>query len=375
MKVDWLIVGAGFTGSTLAERIATQLDQTVLVVEQRDHIGGNAFDYYDDHGVLVHRYGPHIFHTNSEKVWAYLSQFTEWRPYFHRVLAVVEGKKVPVPFNLNTLYALLSPQHAATLERLLLDQYGFGTKVPILKMRESSNKDVRFLADFVYDRIFYGYTLKQWELKPEELHPSVSGRVPVFISRDDRYFQDRYQAMPAQGYTRIFQKMLRHPNIKVLLNTSSVEVVDSIKFNRMIYTGPADAFFDYIHGELPYRGLRFDFIHQDQDVSQEVAQINYPNEYDFTRITEFKHLTGQRVPGTTIAVEYPQPYERGKNEPYYPIPRDEHKQQYQLYQREMSTLDSTVFAGRLADYKYYNMDQAVARALMLFDSVIRKESR
>ena len=368
---DWLIVGAGFTGATLAERIATQLGQKVLIVERRDHIGGNAYDYYDEHGILVHKYGPHIFHTNSKKVWDYLSQFTEWRPYYHRVLAVVDGKKVPIPFNLNSLYTLFPPKHAEKLEGLLIKNFGFGVKVPILKLRESAEGELRLLADYIYEKVFYGYTLKQWELKPEELDPSVTGRVPVYISRDDRYFQDRYQGMPKQGYASLFQRMLSHTNIKVLLNTDYREIADEVRFNRMIYTGPIDEFFDYMHGPLPYRSLRFEFMTLEEEWHQEVGTVNYPNEYDFTRITEQKHLTGQRLPWTTLVVEYPQTYQPGKNEPYYPIPREENRERCSIYEKEAAKLKgSLLFAGRLADYKYYNMDQAVARALKIFEEEI-----
>ncbi len=371
MKVDWLIVGAGFTGCVLAERIATQLNQRVLIVERRNHIGGNAYDYYDEHGILIHRYGPHIFHTNSKKVWIYLSKFTEWRPYYHRVLAVVDGKKVPVPFNLNSLYILFPQRYAEKLEELLIKSYGFGVKVPILKMRENSEGELRFLADYIYEKIFYGYTLKQWEFKPEELDPSVTSRVPIYISRDDRYFQDAYQAVPKHGYTRMFQQMLQHPNIKILLNTDYREIIEEVKFKRMIYTGPIDEYFDFIHGELPYRSLNFDFVHYENDFFQEVAQVNYPNEYAFTRISEFKHITGQCSSGTTVAYEYPEPFIRGVNEPYYPIPREEYIERYKLYLEEAKKLNGTViFVGRLADYKYYNMDQAVARALSVFEKEI-----
>src|SRR5215212_6836688 len=260
MKVDWLIVGAGFTGLVLAERIASQLDQKVLVVERRNHIGGNAYDYYDDNGILVHRYGPHIFHTNSKKVWNFLSQFTEWRPYYHRVLALVDGRKVPVPFNLNSLYAVFPPKYASTLEDLLLEHYGFGAKIPILKLRQAASGELRFLADYNYEKVFYGYNLKQWGLKPEELNPSVTGRVPVHISRDDRYFQDTYQAMPKLGYTEMFRRMLKQENVRVLLNTDYQDIVNDVKFGRMIYTGPIDAYFDYTYGPLPYRSLRWEHM-------------------------------------------------------------------------------------------------------------------
>ncbi len=368
MKVDWLIVGAGFTGCTLAERIATQLNQKVLLVDRRNHVGGNAYDYYDQNGILLHKYGPHIFHTNSKKVWDYLSAFTDWRPYHHHVLAVIDGKKVPVPFNLNSLRQLFPQCYAERMELVLMEQYGFDVKVPILKMREHSNPELRALADFIYKNVFYGYTLKQWELKPEQLDPLVTGRVPVYISRDDRYFQDIYQAMPRYGYSALFQRMLDNRNIRILLNTSFRELEGLTRFDRMVYTGPVDEYFDHIHGHLPYRSLRFELLTADEERVQEVGTINYPNDYDFTRITEQKHLSGQKLPISTLVVEYPQRHIPGQTEPYYPIPREENIAQYNLYLKEVEKLNGTVLlAGRLADYKYYNMDQAVAHALKIFE--------
>lgn len=376
MKVDWLIVGAGYSGCVLAERIATQLDQKVLLVERRDHIGGNAYDYYNEHGILVHKYGPHIFHTKSKKVWDYLSQFTEWRHYYHHVLGVLEGKKVPIPFNLNSLYALFPPKYAEKLEDLLLENFGFGVKVPILKLRESANGELEFLANYIYEKVFLNYTTKQWNLKPEELDKGVTGRVPVYISRDNRYFQDTYQAMPKHGYTEMFRRMLAHRNIKVLLNTDYREVMNDIRFNKMVYTGPIDSFFDYMHGELPYRSLRFHFETLDAESYQEVGTVNYPNEYDITRITEQKYLSGQTSPKTTLVMEYPQAYIPGKNDPYYPIPREENKKRYDLYLKDVKKLKGSVlFAGRLADYKYYNMDQATLRALGLFEKEVVKSGK
>jgi UDP-galactopyranose mutase len=367
MRADWLIVGAGFTGCTLAERIATQLGQKVLLVDRRNHVGGNAYDHYNEHGVQVHKYGPHIFHTNSKKVWDYLSAFTEWRPYFHEVLGVVDGKKVPVPFNLNSLAALMPAGYAAKLETLLVENFGLGTKVPILKLRETSNPDLRFLANFIYKNVFEGYTLKQWECRPEELDASVTGRVPVFISRDDRYFQDTYQAMPRLGYTALFQKQIEHPNIQVLLQADYRNIINDVKFSRMIFTGPINTFFSNIHGPLPYRSLRFEFRTLDTERHQEVGTVNYPNEYDFTRITEQKYLTGQTLPKTTLVTEYPQAHVEEVTEPYYPIPRPDNRLLFERYEAEAAKLNgSVVFAGRLADYKYYNMDQAVARALKVF---------
>ncbi|NWF60280.1 MAG: UDP-galactopyranose mutase [Fischerella sp.] len=371
MKVDWLIIGAGYSGCVLAERIATQLAQRVLIVERRDHIGGNAYDSYNEHGILVHKYGPHIFHTKSKKAWDYLSQFTEWRHYYHHVLGVVEGKKVPIPFNLNSLYALFPPRYAEKLENLLLEHFGFGVKVPILKLRESASGDLDFLANYIYENIFLHYTMKQWELKPEELDRGVTGRVPVYISRDNRYFQDRYQAMPKHGYTEMFRRMLAHPNIKVLLNADYREIINEINFNRIICTAPIDTFFDYMYGELPYRSLRFQFDTLDQEHYQEVGTVNYPNEYDITRITEQKYLSGQTLPKTTLVMEYPQAYVPGKNDPYYPIPREENRELLDLYLKEVEKLNGTViFVGRLAEYKYYDMDQAMVRALGVFEKEI-----
>jgi UDP-galactopyranose mutase len=368
---DFLIVGAGFAGSVLAERIATQLNKKVLIVDKRNHIGGNAYDYYNENGILVHKYGPHIFHTNSKKVIDYLSQFTDWRPYFHRVLAVVEGKKVPVPFNLNSIYELFPQKYAIKLEEELIRTFGYGQKVPILKLRETSNRELKFLADYIYNNVFYGYTLKQWELKPEELDPSVTARVPVYVSRDNRYFQDTYQLMPKEGYTKMFERMLSHKNIKILLNTDYKEIIDIIKFNKIIFTGPIDEFFDYQFGELPYRSLVFDFQSINSEYYQEVGQINYPNNNTFTRITEFKHITGQNSPITSIAYEYPMPFDRNSILiPYYPIPKEENNKLYLKYLTESEKLKNVIFCGRLADYKYYNMDQIIARALNIFEKEI-----
>ncbi len=370
MKVDWLIVGAGFTGSVLAERIATQLNQRVLVVDRRNHIAGNAYDFYDDHGILVHKYGPHIFHTNSTPIWEYLLQFTEWRPYYHKVLASVEGKMVPVPFNLNSLAALFPSSMAAKLESSLIEKYGFGVKVPILRMLEESDPELKTLAKYIYKYVFQGYTEKQWGVPPEQLDASVTGRVPVFVSKDDRYFQDTYQGLPKHGYTEVFRRMLNHPNISILLQTDYRSLVDMIDYKRMIFTGPMDEFFDGCHGLLPYRSLRFELKHEPDIQVQEVAQLNYPNEHSFTRTTEFKTLTGQRSAGSTIAYEYSEPHIAGANEPYYPIPQEQNRIRYASYLDEAARLgDRILFAGRLADYKYYNMDQAIGRALKLFSQI------
>jgi len=371
MKYDYLIVGAGYAGSVLAERIASQLGKKCLIVERRNHIAGNAFDFYDSQGVLIHKYGPHIFHTSSKKVWDYLSLFTTWNSYIHRVLGVVEGKSIPVPFNLNSVYQIFPSKFAEKLEQKLIENYGFGLKIPILKMMDVNDKDLNFLANYIYKNVFNGYTLKQWGMKPEELDSSVTSRIPVYISRDNRYFQDIYQGLPKNGYTMMFNKILNHPNIHILLNADYQDIINDVKFDRMIFTGPIDSYFDYVHGELPYRSLEFDFVNINAEFYQEIGQKNYPNNYDYTRITEFKYLTCQNHEKTTVAFEYPQPFIKGHNEPYYPIPKEDNHLVYNKYKSEVEKLgDGVIFCGRLAEYKYYNMDQIVGIALQIFEKKI-----
>lgn len=366
MKVDWLIVGAGLTGATMAERIATQRGETVLLVEQRDHIAGNAWDEYNEYGILEHKYGPHIFHTNSKEVWDYLSVFTQWRPYFHRVLGSIDGALVPLPFNLNSIDALFPVAMAARLTEKLVAGYGFGSRVPILKLRETEDADLRFLADYAYKNVFEHYTKKQWGLRPEDLSPSVTARVPILVSRDDRYFQDVYQGMPLHGYHVMVRNMLRHPKIRVLLNSRWQDIQHEVSFKRMIFTGPIDEYFEYTHGYLPYRSLRFDVKTLPIEQYQPAPVINYPNEYDYTRITEQKWLSGQAHSHTTILSEYPMAHIVGETVPYYPIPTEENRALYKCYEQEANELaEKVLFIGRLADYMYYNMDQAVARALTI----------
>jgi UDP-galactopyranose mutase len=377
LKFDFLIVGAGYSGAVIAERLASQFDKKTLVVDKRNHIAGNAYDYYDDHGILVHKYGPHLFHTKMKKVWDYLSQFTDWHYYTHHVKAVIEGKAVPLPFNFNTIYELFSPTQAKRFEELLVDRYGIGTKIPILKLRESDNKELEYLAEYVYKHIFLNYNLKQWGLKPEELDHSVSGRVPVYLSRDNRYFQDNWQAVPKHGYTKMFERILNHKNIKLMLNTDYKEIIDSVKFDKIVFTGPIDEYFDYSEGELPYRSLKFKMENhsysRNDKTYQEVAQMNYPNNHDYTRITEFKHITGQQAPSSTIAYEYSQPYIIGENEPYYPIPKQDNNDRYLKYVELSKKEKHVYFTGRLAQYRYYNMDETVGVALKVFEKDISKD--
>ena len=365
MGFDWLVVGAGFTGATFAERMATA-GKRVLIVDRRAHIGGNAYDETNKHGILVHRYGPHIFHTNSEAVWRYLGKFTDWRAYEHQVLGLLEGKLVPIPFNLDSLAALFPRKAAARIERALINQYGFGKRVPILKLRISEQPEIRDFADYVYRNVFEGYTLKQWQLRPEDLSASVTARVPVSISRDRRYFQDTYQAMPLLGYTTMFRRMLEHRNIEVALNYDWKRSMLKGRHSRVLFTGAIDEFLDYRFGPLPYRSLRFEERTLQKLQHQPVGTINYPNDYKFTRITEQKIITGQQAATTTLITEYPQAHEPGVTTAYYPIPRDRNRLLYNSYATVAEAeFPHVCFAGRLADYQYCNMDQACARALKL----------
>ncbi len=358
---DVLIAGAGFAGSVVAERLASA-GQRVLLVERRRHIGGNAFDEYNEAGILVHRYGPHILHTNARSVFDYLSRFTDWRSYEHRVLASVDGRLVPIPINLDTineLYGLsLTPDELAAF---------FETRAePRSDVTTSEDVVVSKVGRELYEKFFRGYTRKQWGLDPSELDASVTARIPIRTNRDDRYFEDTYQAMPLHGYTRMFERMLDHPNIKVLLNTSLQEVSGEIAHAHVVYTGPIDEFFEYRYGPLPYRSLRFEHRTHPQEWVQSVGTINYPNQHPYTRITEMKHLTGQRHDQTTTIAEYP----TADGDPYYPIPRPENRMLYERYSALADATPNVTFVGRLATYRYYNMDQVVAQALKTAERLV-----
>jgi UDP-galactopyranose mutase len=358
MAFDYLIVGAGFSGSVLAERLARVAGKRVLLIDKRPHIAGNAYDHHDEAGVLVHRYGPHIFHTNSREVFEYLSRFTAWRWYQHRVLASVDGQLVPIPINLDTINRLYGTQLSSfEVEAFLAAR---AEKSP--QIRTSEDVIVSKVGRELYEKLFRGYTRKQWGLDPSELDASVTARVPVRTNRDDRYFTDAYQAMPLHGYTRMFERMLDHPNIKVMLNTDYREIQGHIHYGAMIYTGPIDAFFDHRCGKLPYRSLEFEHRTRDEAVHQPAPVINHPNEQPYTRVTEFKYLTGQEHAKTSIVFEYP----RAEGDPYYPVPRPENATLYRQYQALAENTPGVYFVGRLATYKYYNMDQVVAQALTVF---------
>jgi len=359
---DYLVVGAGFAGSVMAERLAAGLNQRVLVVERRDHIGGNAYDKLDSHGVLIHQYGPHIFHTNSDKVVAYLSRFTAWRDYPHRVLADVDGQLLPMPINLTTLNRLyglnMNPDEAAAF----------------LAARAEKRADIRSAEDMVvnavgrelYEKFFRGYTRKQWGLDPSQLDRSVTARVPTRTTTDDRYFTDSFQKMPLHGYTRMFEKMLDHPNITVRTSTEYRDVVRECRYRHLVFCGPIDEFFGYRYGRLPYRSLRFEHVNLPQAQFQPVGVVNYPSaDVPYTRITEYKHLTGQQHPSTSLSYEYP----TDEGDPYYPVPRPENAALFQRYQALADTMTGVSFVGRLATYRYYNMDQVVAQALATYERI------
>jgi UDP-galactopyranose mutase len=362
---DYLIVGAGFAGSVLAERLARDADKTILICDVRPHIGGNAYDHYNDDGILVHKYGPHIFHTNSADVFEYLSQFTAWRQYQHRVRVCVDGQLVPMPINLDTINAIFG----TNLNALEVGEFLESLAEPRDEIRTSEDVVISKVGRELYEKFFRGYTRKQWGLDPSELDASVTARVPTRTNRDDRYFTDTYQAMPLHGYTRMFEQMLDHPNIKIMLNTDYREIQGFIPYREMIYTGPVDAFFDYRYGKLPYRSLQFVHETHDTTVFQSAPVINYPNDYAYTRVTEFKYLTGQDHRKTSIVYEYPQ----AEGDPYYPVPRPENAELYKQYKALADATPGVYFVGRLATYKYYNMDQVVAQALAVYRKQLRPQ--
>jgi UDP-galactopyranose mutase len=359
---DYLIVGAGFAGSVLAERLATGSNKRVLLCDRRPHIGGNAYDHYNEAGILVHKYGPHIFHTNSREVFEYLSRFTEWRPYQHRVRASVDGQIVPIPINLDTINSL----YGLSLTSFEVEEFFKKVAEPVEQVRTSEDVVVSKVGRELYEKFFRNYSRKQWGLDPSQLDASVTSRVPTRTNRDDRYFTDTYQAMPLYGYTRMFENMLDHPNIKIMLNCDYREIEKDIPFREMIYTGPVDSYFDYAYGKLPYRSLEFKHETHDTPVFQSAPVVNYPNEQLYTRVTEFKYLTGQEHAKTSIVYEFP----KAQGDAYYPVPRPENAELYARYKALADDTRGVHFVGRLATYKYYNMDQIVAQALTTYGKIV-----
>lgn len=380
-NVDYIIAGAGISGITAARKLAEN-GKKILLVEKTHKISGHCFDYQNERGIYIHKYGPHIFHTENKNVWGFLSEFTNWHSYQHSVDGYIDGKLVPIPFNLNSIHSLFPEQKAKDIENKLLEIYEYDSRIPILELKKSKDKDLLFLADFIYNKVFLNYTLKQWGgVSPEDLDPSVSARVPVVVSRDDRYFSDKYQGIPVNGYTTMMQNMLNHPNIHLLLNTKIEDVIDikgdKILFNstlfngKVIYTGSIDALFDYKYGELPYRSINLELetLNVDGHI-QPKAVINYPNNYNFTRITEYKHFQKSKIiNSTTICKEFPTAYIKGKNIPFYVIHNDESMSNYSLYKHDVDNIDNLYCLGRLAEFKYYDMDDAVESALDLVDNL------
>ena len=384
---DSIIVGSGIAGSTAARRLAEEGKRNVLVIEKRSHIGGNCYDCMDEHGIWIHQYGPHIFHTEMEEVYEFFSRFTMWTSFRHEVVAQVGEQLIPVPFNLNTLHMVFEKDKAEELEKKLTDTYGYGSKVPIMELRKSEDAGIREIADYVYQNIFLYYTMKQWGQKPEEISPEVTGRVPVLISYDNRYFQDKYQGVPKDGFTPMFEHMLDHENIEVVLDTDCRDVLkftgNEILFEGkpfagdVIYTGALDELFDCKFGRLPYRSLDFHFEHYDEDSYQGHSVVNYTVSEDFTRITEFKYLTGQKnTDGTTIVKEYPFAYTGAEGEiPYYAILEPKNQELYEKYHALAGGLPHFYLLGRLAEYKYYNIDAMTKKAMELADAIMAENTK
>ncbi|HBI74545.1 MAG TPA: UDP-galactopyranose mutase [Lachnospiraceae bacterium] len=361
MNFKYVIVGAGLSGLTMAERIANVLQEKVLVIEKRNHIGGNVYDSYNEDGILIHNYGPHIFHTNSQSVYQYLSQFTQWNDFWHRVLTYVDGNLIPMPITVETINKLYN----LNLDCSQVEDFLKKQAVEIDEVTTSKEVALSKVGPDIYSKIFENYTKKQWGIDPAELDTSVISRIPIRLNRDTRYFADRYQGMPKFGYTKMCEKMAANKNIKIMLNTDYKEVIGDISYEKLIYTGPADDYYDYKYGRLSYRSIHFAFETYDKETFQEAPVVNYPNDYDYTRITEFKKLTWQEHRKTTICKEFP----CAEGEPYYPFPTKDCKAQFALYAEEMKKESKVIFLGRLAEYKYYNMDAAVKRALDVFEQM------
>lgn len=359
MNYKYIVVGAGLAGLTIAERIANALNEKVLIIEKRNHIGGNVYDSYNEEGILIHNYGPHIFHTNDREVYQYLSQFTPWNDFWHRVLTYVDGNLIPMPITVETINKLYNLNlSCGEIEEFLKKQ-----AVGIDEIKTSKDVALSKVGTDIYQKIFETYTKKQWGIDPGEIDTSVISRIPIRLNRDTRYFNDKYQGMPKYGYTKMCEKMISNKNIKILLNTDYKEVIDDLQYEKLIYTGPTDYFYNYMHGKMAYRSIDFVFETHYKDEYQAAPVVNYPNDYDFTRITEFKKLTGQEHKMTTILKEFP----CSEGEPYYPFPTKECKEQFALYQAEMKKEKNVIFLGRLAEYRYYNIDAVVRRALDIFE--------
>lgn len=359
-----LVIGAGISGSVLANKLS--YDNKVTVIDSSGTVAGNCYDYRDSNGIMIHKYGSHIFHTSNKDVWDFLSQFTSFNTYMHKVIGLVDGNEVPIPFNFNTIQKIFPKTLAYSIEKKLLNQYNYNTKIPIMEFIKQGDEDLRFLAEYIYENVFLHYTEKQWGKTPSEIDGAVTARVPVYLSRDDRYFQDRFQGIPLGGYTKMIEKMLNHPNIIVKLNTSFKDI-DHSQYDRIFYTGPIDELMGYCFGLLPYRSVHFKFEEYDTEYYQSNSVVNYPNNYDFTRIHEYKYYLNDKSDRTVIAKEYSEDFVPGKNDRFYPIPTEENIRLYNRYLKAAKEkYPNMYFLGRLGDYKYYDMDKAVARAFEVY---------
>jgi len=356
---DFCVVGAGITGITAASVLAREKGKKIILVEKRDHIGGNCYDYYDEHDILIHKYGPHIFHTKYKEVWDYLSRFTEWIPYVHKVLAFVDGKFISFPVNIKTMEQLFNKPFTATSMKQWIDTH----RVPIKDPQNAEEMVISRMGWGLYEKFFQNYTLKQWGIQARDLGPEVTARIPIRFNRDDRYFTDPYQGMPKDGFSKMFQRMLDHENIELVLGVDYKDIIEDINFDRLIYTGPIDHFFDYQYGPLPYRAIDFEFKTFDQEWIQSAAVVNYPNTTKSTRTTEFKHLTGQKHPKTTTCYEYPYDFKSQKDIVCYPMPTNDAKKKYDNYKKLTEKTNNVAFVGRLAQYRYLNMDECVRKVL------------
>ena len=365
-----LITGAGISGAIIARKIADTLDERVLVIDKKEHIAGNCFDYKDNNSITVHKYGSHIFHTNNDEIWKFLNKFSVFNTYMHKVFALIDGIKTTIPFNFNTLYDVFPKSLAQSLEFKLLQAFEYNSKIPILEFKKTNDKDLNFLADYIYKKVFLNYTLKQWGASPKEIDNAVTARVPVLLSRDSRYFQDKYQGIPQKGYSNLIQNILNHPNIEVKLNTDFKDI-RQYDFKRIFFTGSIDEFFDYKFGALSYRSVSFKFEEYEMPYYQENSVVNYPDNYDFTRIHEYKYYLNENSKKTVIAKEFSSEYVLGKNDGYYPVCNNTNIELYNKYKYMAKDLKNVWFLGRLGDYKYYDMDKAAQRALECFDEVFQ----
>lgn len=367
-----LIVGCGISGITLANLLTTKFNEKVLIIDKRNHIGGNCYDYIEEN-IHVHKYGSHIFHTNNKNIWNYLSQFTKWYPYQHKVLGFVDGQEIPIPFNLNSIQKIFPKELSKKIINKLIQQYGFGNNITINQLKEIEDEDLNFLYNYVYEKIFKNYTKKQWEKPIEELSKNISDRVPIRINYDDRYFTDKYQGIPLDGYTKMFENMLNHTLISIKLNTDFISFCQTnnlSEFKRIFYSGPIDEFYNYSLGELKYRSLKFDFQIIDKKYFQNNSVINYPNNYDWTRIIEFKYFLDEDSDKSIIMYEYPEKYNT-KNEAYYPVLDEKNMDLYKKYDK--INLDKRIyFIGRLGKFKYFNMDQAIEDVFKLIENLLKK---